>query len=93
MTPDPPTTPRRTTDHRKERLAQRPPSARSHVVEDDDMPFGARLSWLRGVVRARGSAHVSRLRCMPRVGDYFQRLMKSTIAVLTASGFVALRKC
>jgi hypothetical protein len=57
------------------------------------MPICARLSSLRGVVRARGSVHVSGLRFMPRVGDYFQRVMNSTIAVLTTSGFVALRKC
>jgi hypothetical protein len=31
--------------------------------------------------------------CMPRLGDYSQRVMNSTIAVLTTSGSEALRKC
>jgi hypothetical protein len=65
----------------------------THPDASTAMPFGARLSWLRSVVRACGSALVIRLRCMPRVGDYYQRLMNSTIAGLTTSGLVALRKC
>jgi hypothetical protein len=58
------------------------------------MPVGRSLELAPGVsVRGRGSAHVSRLRFTPGVGNYFQRVMNSTTAALTTSGSEALRKC